>query len=139
MTVLLVVMSIICLITTLLLVRVKAKVKKITTSLSEAEEKANKELHNRKSSEVRLGKIGENMAPFFKAWPYDPNKFRFIGDPVDGISFNEDEVVFVEIKTGKARLTTSQKRTKELVKDGKVRFATFRVSEDDCTLKVEEK
>ena len=104
----------------------------------ELEEKNKKTLHQRKSSEVRLGKIGENMAPFFAEWPYDPNNFRFLGNPVDGISFNEDEVIFIEIKTGKARLTNSQKSVKKLVKEGKVSFATFRVSEDGCTLKVEE-
>ena len=102
------------------------------------EEKNKKTLHQRKSSEVRLGKIGENMAPFFNEWPYEPNNFRFLGNPVDGISFNEDEVVFVEIKTGKARLTNSQKSVKKLVKEGKVSFATFRVSEDGCELKVDE-
>ena len=96
-----------------------------------------KTLSQKKSSEVRLGKIGENMAPFFSQWPYDPNKFRFVGNPIDGISFNEDEIVLVEIKTGKARLTTSQKKARDLVKAGKVRFATFRVSEDGCVLKVE--
>lgn len=78
------------------------------------------------------------MAPFFTEWPYDPNNFRFLGNPIDGISFNQDEVIFVEIKTGKSRLSNSQKLVKQLVKDGKVSFATFRVSEDGCTLKVEE-
>lgn len=104
----------------------------------EAEAKTKKVISQKKSSEVRLGKIGENMAPFFEGWPYDPNKFRFLGNPVDGISFNEDEIVFVEIKTGKARLSTSQKSAKQLVKDGKVRFATFRVAESGCELTIED-
>ena len=106
--------------------------------LTAKEKKAKKELSARKSSEVRLGKIGENMAPFFKDWPYDPNQFRFLGNPIDGIQFGDDEVIFVEIKTGKARLTNSQKTVKQLVHEGKVKFATFRVGEDGCTLKVEE-
>ena len=122
--------------------KIKAKVKEKNESLVRQIEllsdQLQKVISQKKSSEVRLGKIGENMAPFFRLWPYDPNKFRFLGDPVDGISFNEDEIVFVEIKTGKARLTTSQKRAKELIKEGKVKFATFRVGEDGCTLKVEE-
>ena len=100
--------------------------------------KVKETISQKKSSEVRLGKIGENMAPFFSGWPYDPNKFRFLGNPVDGIQFEDDEVIFVEIKTGKARLTSSQKSVKQLVKEGKVRFATFRVGEEGCTLKVEE-
>jgi predicted Holliday junction resolvase-like endonuclease len=103
-----------------------------------AEAKTRKVVSQKKSSEVRLGKIGENMAPFFTGWPYDPNKFRFLGNPVDGIQFEDDEVIFVEIKTGKARLTTSQKTVKQLVQEGKVRFATFRVGEDGCSLKIED-
>lgn len=103
-----------------------------------ADRATKKILSQKKSSEVRLGKIGENMAPFFMGWPYDANKFRFLGNPVDGIQFEEDEVIFVEIKTGKARLTASQKSVKQLVKEGKVRFATFRVGEDGCTLKMED-
>lgn len=95
-------------------------------------------LHQKKSSEVRLGKIGENMAPFFTEWPYDPNAFRFLGNPIDGIQFTEDEVIFVEIKTGKARLSNSQKHIKKLVKEGKVKFASFRVGEEGCTLLMEE-
>ena len=111
------------------------KVKKENASLLD---NYNNILGQKKSSEVRLGKIGENMAPFFKDWPFDPNDFRFLGNPVDGIQFSEDEVVFIEIKTGKARLTSSQKSVKQLVKEGKVKFVTFRIGEDGCTLKVEE-
>lgn len=95
-------------------------------------------LHQKKSSEVRLGKIGENMAPFFTEWPYDPNSFRFLGNPIDGIQFTDDEIIFVEIKTGKARLSNSQKHIKKLVKEGKVKFASFRVGEEGCNLLIEE-
>jgi predicted Holliday junction resolvase-like endonuclease len=93
-----------------------------------------KELHFRKSSEVRLGKIGENLAPFVKCWPWDPNNFRFLGNPVDGIQFNDDEIVFVEIKTGGARLSKPQKNFRDLVKSGKVSFATFKITEDGTKL-----
>ena len=69
------------------------------------------------------------MAPFLECWPYDPNNFRFLGSPVDGIQYNDDAVIFVEIKTGGSRLSKSQKSVKELVKAGKVYFETFRI---DC-------
>ena len=106
--------------------------------LVEWEDKYKKVLSQKKSSEVRLGRIGENMAPFFANWPYDPNHFRFLGNPVDGIQFTNDSVIFVEIKTGKARLSDSQKHVKSLIKEGKVEFATFRVGEDGCSFKIEE-
>lgn len=93
-----------------------------------------KELHFRKSSEVRLGKIGENLAPFVKCWPWDPNRFRFLGNPVDGVQFNKDGIIFVEIKTGKARLSRSQKDFRDLVVAGKVSFVTFKITEDGTKL-----
>lgn len=93
-------------------------------------------LSQKKSSEVRVGKIGENMAPFLKDWPYDPNRFRFLGNPVDGIQFTDDEVIFVEIKTGKSKLTKSQRALRNVLrKEGAVNFATFRIGENGCTLK----
>jgi len=97
-------------------------------------EKYSKELHFRKSSEVRLGKIGENLAPFLNGWPWKPRQFRFLGNPVDGIQFNDDEIIFIEIKTGKARLSKGQKNTKELIKAGKVSFVTFKITDDGINL-----
>ena len=84
-------------------------------ALREAEEKIDKVVSHRKSAEVRLGKIGENLAPFIKDWPYNPDNFRFLGYPVDGIQLDEDAVILIEIKTGGARLSKSQKRIKQLV------------------------
>jgi predicted Holliday junction resolvase-like endonuclease len=92
------------------------------------------ELGHRKSSEVRLGRISESLAPFLDGWPWDPNNFRFLGNPIDGIQFNEDELIFVEIKTGKSRLSASQKWIKDLVMRGKVSFATFRITENGSNL-----
>lgn len=103
-----------------------------------SKEKNQKLLSQKLSSEIRVGKIGENLAPFLNDWPYDANNFRFLGNPVDGIQFTDDEIIFVEIKTGKSRLTKTQKVIKDLVREGKVRFATFRISADGCTLKKEE-
>lgn len=101
----------------------------------ELEDRYKKLFNQKKSSEVRLGKIGENMAPFLSGWPYDPNDFRFLGNPIDGIQFTDEGIVFVEIKTGKAVLTKSQKDIKRLIKEGKVSFATFRIGEDGCCLR----
>lgn len=102
------------------------------------EDEYNKLLGQKKSSEVRVGKIGENMAPFLTNWPYDPNDFRFLGNPIDGVQFNEDELVFVEIKTGKSVLSKKQRWIKQLVKEGKVGFATFRINENGAVFTKEE-
>lgn len=110
------------------------KVGKERVARKRFEEKYNKELHFRKSSEVRLGKIGENLAPFVKGWPWDPRYFRFLGNPVDGIQFNDDEIMFVEIKTGKSRLSKSQKKFRNLVENGKVSFVVFKITADGIKL-----
>lgn len=101
----------------------------------EWKKKYQKILHDKISSEVRVGKIGENMAPFLTGWPYDPNTFRFLGNPVDGIQFCDDEIIFVEIKTGKSRLSKGQRQARDIIKAGKVSFATFRVGESGCEFK----
>jgi predicted Holliday junction resolvase-like endonuclease len=91
-------------------------------------------LNQKKSSEVRVGKIGENMAPFLEGWPYDPNSFRFLGNPIDGIQFADDKIRFIEIKTGGARLSQGQKKVRELILSGKVSFVSFRIGTDGCSL-----
>ena len=95
-------------------------------------------ISQKKSSEIRLGKIAEHMAPFVKDWPYDPNYFRFLGSPIDGIQFNEDSILFIEIKTGKSRLTDTQRDIKQLVKEGKVKFASFTIDEKGIDFEIEE-
>ena len=108
--------------------------KKSATDAEKYKAKYERELFHRKSSEVRLGHIGENLAPFTRCWPWDPNNFRFLGNPVDGVQFNDDEIIFVEIKTGGARLSKSQKQFKQLVEAGKVSFVTFKIGEEGTKL-----
>jgi predicted Holliday junction resolvase-like endonuclease len=105
------------------------KIKKYKQKAKTAQSNFQRVLSQKKSSEVRVGKIGENMAPFLTDWPYNPNDFRFLGNPVDGIQFTPEEIIFIEIKTGKSRLTKSQRRARALVNAGKVSFATFRINE----------
>lgn len=95
-------------------------------------------LSQKKSSEVRLGKIAEHMAPLMRDWPYDPNFFRFLGSPIDGIQFNENSILFIEIKTGGSKLTDTQRDIRQLVKEGKVKFASFTIDENGTHFKIEE-
>jgi len=53
-------------------------------------------------------------------FPGDPKKFRFIGSPIDGIIFDEDEIKFVEIKTRGGKLSETQKRIKKLVEKKRI-------------------
>lgn len=80
-----------------------------------------------RSSGVRHGKTMEQLAPFMRNYPYDPRGFRFIGDPVDGVQFNEDGIVFVEFKTGSSSLSAGQNKIREEVKNKKVGFREVRL------------
>ena len=67
--------------------------------------------------------------PFFPDFKYDPTEVRFIGSPVDLIVFpglakgDPQEVVILEVKTGRsAGLTAAQKKIRQLIEDGMVRW-----------------
>ena len=70
-------------------------------------------LSQKKSSEVITGQIAEKLAPFLSDFEYDPQNAIFLGQPIDYLVFDEDEIVFVEIKSGKARLTTKQRKIRD--------------------------
>lgn len=105
------------------------------TALKEELERYAKLQNQKKSSEVRLGQIGEHLAPFLDKWPWDSKRFRFLGKPIDGIQFDEDQITFVEIKTGHSQLNKRQRNIRDLIKEGKVSFAIFRIGEEECQVK----
>jgi predicted Holliday junction resolvase-like endonuclease len=84
-------------------------------------------LGQKKSSEVRTGKIAEQIAPFLEDYPRNPRTARFIGDPIDFVHFDEDKVTFVEVKSGKSQLSKKQRGIRDMIKDGKVEFIIYRV------------
>ena len=86
----------------------------------------------KKSSEVRIGRIAETLAPMLDSFPVDIHKEGTItvllGQPVDFIHFDPDEgITFIEVKSGESELSASQKRLRRLVQGGKVRWIDFRV------------
>ena len=85
-------------------------------------------LSQKKSSEVRLGQISEQLAPFLDGFSYDTKNTKFLGQPIDLIAFEPDKVVFIEVKTGGAQLSPKQKHIKELIQNGQVFWEEFRIS-----------
>jgi predicted Holliday junction resolvase-like endonuclease len=81
------------------------------------------------SRAVLGGKFTEQMVPFFPDFKYDPTEVRFIGSPIDMVVFpglaqgDPQEIVILEVKTGKnAQLTPAQKKIRQLIEDGMVRW-----------------
>lgn len=95
-------------------------------TLDKTKKELSKERSRNKSVEVRTGLIMEKMAPFFEGFDHDPKNAQFLGKPIDYIIFNDDEIVFLEVKTGKARATKKQAHIKKLIEDKKVRFELVR-------------
>ena len=84
---------------------------------------------NKRSLSSIYGRITEQYAPFMKAYPFNPKKFRFIGEPIDGIQFEDDNIIFIEFKTRGGKLTPRQKMIKEMVQTKKINWYEFTIGE----------
>ena len=88
----------------------------------------------KQSRAVLGGLVSEQIAPLLPEFPFDPGDCRFIGKPVDFIVFkgmnkqNISEVVFLEIKSGVSKnLNQQEKRLRQVIQAGKVRWVQFNV------------
>ena len=82
---------------------------------------------------VNLGFLLERLAPTFDAFTFNKNDCRSMFDPIDYVIFeglskknNVDKIQFVDIKTGNARLTSKQRKIKEVIEEKKVVFKTYK-------------
>lgn len=89
----------------------------------------------KRSKAVIGGQVAEQIAPFLPNFPANPSDARFIGKPVDFIVFSGlsetekiDEILFVEVKTGKSALNEREKEVKKAVEKGKVRYVEYRIN-----------
>lgn len=92
----------------------------------------------RRSARTLSGKALEKLVPFLENFDYDPHDVRWLGDPVDLVIFDgyssekEDrgklkQIVFCEVKSGESKLSTIQKRIKELIEKNKIIWKEFNV------------
>lgn len=89
----------------------------------------------KRSKAVINGQVAEQIAPFLPDFPANPSDARFIGKPVDfivfsGLSENEkiDEILFVEVKTGKSLLSEREKEVKKAIEQRRVRYVEYRIN-----------
>lgn len=79
------------------------------------------------------GKVAEQFAAFHAAFGYDPKDARFLGSPVDYVVFDGlsegavDQIVFVEIKTGRSGLTKRERQVMDAVDLGECSFEIVRI------------
>jgi predicted Holliday junction resolvase-like endonuclease len=84
--------------------------------------------HQKKSSEVLTGQLGEQLVGLLDGFDYDTKTMRFIGSPIDYVVFGQDSITFLEVKTGKSQTTKRQKHLKNLVESGKVEWKEARLT-----------
>src|SRR3990167_9492678 len=69
------------------------------------------DLEFKKSSQsIKYGQLTEQWIPFSKEFPYNSQDFKFLGQPIDGIVFSENKIVFCKFKTNTSNLSEKQKR-----------------------------
>jgi predicted Holliday junction resolvase-like endonuclease len=104
----------------------------IIWSLFSFDKEVQKVKSEQKRSEVKLGRISETLAPFLDTFPVDVEKpgttTVFLGQPVDYVHFDPDEgIVFIEVKSGDAKLTKTQRALRDRIKEGKVLWKEVRI------------
>ncbi len=86
-----------------------------------------------RSLAVTAGKVHEQLTPYLPAFPYNPKDVRFLGSPVDLVVFDGlaegdlRQIVFVEVKTGAAALTSRERCVRDVVQARAVAWAELRV------------
>ncbi len=88
----------------------------------------------KRSRAVLGGQFSEQLAPYLPDFPYNPNECRFIGKPIDLLVFRGmddgriDEIVFVEIKSGRAKnLSKTERLLRDAVNEGRVSWRQYDV------------
>ena len=87
----------------------------------------------RRSRSVLSGMFAEQLAPYLPNFPFSPTEAKFIGAPIDFLIFRGmdaqhiEEVIFVEVKSGSARLNHNEHSLKEAIENKRVRWHEYRV------------
>lgn len=86
----------------------------------------------KRSRAVLGGQLAEQVAPWLPGFPCDPQDARFVGKPVDFVAFSGasrgevDEILFIEVKSGRAALSGVERALRDAVKEGRVRWVEYR-------------
>ena len=74
------------------------------------------------SQSTKYGQISEEFFPLEQSYPYESKNFKFLGNPIDGIQFNDDRIIIIEFKTNKSQLSQKQRHIRDLIINNKVDF-----------------
>ncbi len=93
-----------------------------------------------KSRSILRGKTTEQLVPLTEEFlkEFVPSDAKFLGSPIDYVIFSgagsitdgeekDIEIIFMDIKTGKARLTKVQRAIKKAVEEKRIRWKTLEI------------
>jgi len=87
----------------------------------------------RRSRSVLGGMFAEQLAPYLPYFPFSPTEAKFIGAPIDFLVFKGmdeqriEEVIFVEVKSGAARLNHNEHSLRDAIENKRVRWHEYHV------------
>ena len=89
----------------------------------------------KRSTNVVRGRVAEQLAPIYaiEQLGLNPRDIRWIGAPIDYIVFdglsdgNLKEIIILEVKSGKSKLSKRERQVKNIVEKGKVRWIELRI------------
>jgi len=87
-----------------------------------------------RSLAVTVGKVSEQLVPYLPGFGYNPKDARFLGSPVDFVVFDGLDagalrrVIFLEVKTGAAALSTRERQVRDAIESGRVAWDELRVT-----------
>lgn len=92
-----------------------------------------REASEKGATAVGLGKILEHLVPVVEGFGMDSRDVRAMFQPIDYVAFNGlsardgevDSMVFLDVKTGKAGLSPSQRQIRDVIEGGKVEVARY--------------
>ena len=90
----------------------------------------------KRSKAVIGGLFSEQLAPILPNFPFKPTEVKFLGKPIDYIVFKGldnkeiEEVIFLEIKSGKSQLTTVEKQLKTAIEQKKVKWQKYTIDKE---------
>ena len=93
----------------------KNKISKLQANLK-------KTTSDKMSLSTKYGQISEEFFPLEQSYPYNSKDFKFLGNPIDGIQFNEDKIILIEFKTNSSKLSTKQRHIRNLINNKQVEF-----------------
>ena len=96
---------------------------------------------NKKQRATIKGQITETIAPWSMTVVNSVSELNFLGNPIDFIGFKgldgdgDIDIKFIEVKSGKSKLNTNQRRIRDADKEKRIDWVEVRISE----IQIEEK